>query len=82
MIARICLWSVLAFDLNLAWEIGHVRLYTIWMEADGPHIAWSVLHCSLGDVLIALAVFALAGVASVGRLRNCGDRRDGLYGLE
>lgn len=63
MIARVCLWSVLAFVLNLAWEIGHVRLYTLWMEADGPDIAWSLLHCSLGDVVIALATFTLAGVA-------------------
>ena len=62
VIARLCVWSALAFVLNLTWEIGHVRLYSLWMEADGPHIAWSVFHCSLGDVLIALATFALAGV--------------------
>ncbi len=62
MIARICLWSALAFVLNLVWEIGHVRLYSIWMEADGLRIARAVLHCSLGDVVIALAMFALAGI--------------------
>ena len=56
------LWSALAFVLNLAWEIAHVRLYTIWMEADGLRIAWSVFHCSLGDVVIALAMFALVGL--------------------
>ena len=63
MIARAALWSALAFVFNLAWEIAHVRLYTIWMEADGIRIAWSVFHCSLGDVAIALAMFALAGIA-------------------
>ena len=26
-------------------------------------IAWSLLHCTVGDVLIALAMFALAGIA-------------------
>ena len=57
------LWSVLAFVLNLAWEIAHVRLYTIWAAADGMTIAWSLLHCTVGDVLIALAMFALAGIA-------------------
>lgn len=57
------LWSALAFALNLAWEIAHARLYTLWAEADGLTVAWSLLHCSLGDVLIALAMFALAGLA-------------------
>jgi hypothetical protein len=38
-IACAALWSAFAFVLNLAWEVGHVRLYTIWMQADGPHIA-------------------------------------------
>ena len=63
VMARAGLWSALAFVLNLVWEIGHVRLYTIWMEADGLRIAGSLLHCSLGDVLIALSMFALAGIA-------------------
>ena len=62
-IARVGLWSALAFVLSLVWEIGHVRLYTIWMEADGLRIAWSIFHCSLGDVLIAVATFALAALA-------------------
>ena len=55
-------WLALAFVSNLVWEIGHVRLYTIWEQADGLRIAWSVFHCSLGDVLIALVTFALAGI--------------------
>jgi len=63
LMARAGLWSALAFVLNLAWEIAHARLYTLWAEADGLTVAWSLLHCSLGDVLIALALFALAGVA-------------------
>ena len=57
------LWSALAFVLNLAWEIAHARLYTLWTEADALTVAWSVFHCTLGDVLIALALFALAGMA-------------------
>jgi hypothetical protein len=61
--SRVSLWSALAFVLNLIWEIAHVRLYTIWMEADGPVIAWAILHCSLGDVVIALTMFALIGAA-------------------
>ena len=61
-IVRAGLWSALAFVLNLGWEISHVGLYTIWKEADGLRIAWSVFHCTVGDVLIALAMFALAAI--------------------
>ena len=61
-IARATLWSALSFSLNLLWEISHVGLYTIWREADGLRIAWSVFHCTLGDVVIALAGFALAAI--------------------
>lgn len=63
LMARAVLWSVLAFVLNLAWEIAHVRLYTLWAEADGLTVAWSLFHCTVGDVLIALALFALTGMA-------------------
>ena len=57
------LWAALAFVLSLIWEISHARLYTIWMQADGLRLAWSVFHCSLGDVLIALVTFVLSALA-------------------
>jgi hypothetical protein len=60
--ARAALWSTLAFVLNLALEIAQIRLYTIWADADSMTVAWALLHCSIGDVLIALATFALAGL--------------------
>ena len=62
VMARAALWSASAFVLNLAWEIAQVRLYTIWADTDGPGVSWALLHCSLGDVVIALAMFALAGI--------------------
>ena len=62
IIARAGLWSALAFVLNLIWEIAHVRLYTIWAAADRAMVAWSVFHCTLGDVVIALTAYALAGI--------------------
>lgn len=46
--------------LNLAWEAAHVRLYTLWKEADTTYIVFSVLHCTLGDVLIGTAALLLA----------------------
>ena len=62
VLARAVLWSALAFALNLTWEIAQVRLYTIWAATDGMSVAWALLHCALGDVVIALAMFALAGI--------------------
>ncbi len=63
VMARAGLWAGLAFVLNLTWEVAQVRLYTLWAEADRLTVAWSLFHCSVGDVLISLAMFALAGVA-------------------
>jgi hypothetical protein len=62
LLARGGLWATLAFVLNMAWEVAQVRLYSIWDEADGSSVAWALFHCTLGDVLIALALFALAGI--------------------
>jgi hypothetical protein len=62
VMARAALWSALAFVLNLVWEIAQVRLYTLWAEADGMNVAWALLHCTLGDVAIALAMFAVAAI--------------------
>lgn len=49
--------------LNLAWEAAHVRLYTLWYEAKPAYIAFSILHCTLGDVLIGLAALLVALIA-------------------
>jgi hypothetical protein len=38
---------------NLAWEIGHVPLYTIWKDGTRGEIAFAVIHCTGGDAMIA-----------------------------
>jgi hypothetical protein len=60
-------WRLIAYRylpwfavLNLAWEAAHVRLYTLWTEAETAYIAFSVLHCTLGDVLIGGLALLLA----------------------
>jgi hypothetical protein len=63
LLARLVLWSALAFLLNLAWELAQVRLYALWDTTSGLGIASALLHCSLGDMLIALAMYAIAAVA-------------------
>ena len=60
MAKHVALWMGLSFLFHLAWEALHVRLYTIWDEPDRLYVAGAVLHCTLGDVIIATAAFALA----------------------
>ena len=45
---------------NLAWEILHLPLYTIWATGTRGEQAFAVVHCTGGDVLIALAALTLA----------------------
>ena len=62
---------------HLLWEVVQLPLYTIWTTGTGKQQAFAVLHCTVGDamiaglsLLVALAVFARrtwpsAGVLSV-----------------
>lgn len=45
---------------NLAWEFVHMPLYTLWQTGTVSEIAFAALHCTGGDVLIALSVLILA----------------------
>ena len=46
--------------LSLAWEIAQLPLYTIWSDGRPAYIAFAVLHCTAGDVLIGGAALAAA----------------------
>lgn len=46
--------------LHLGWEFAHIRLYTIWDEGTATDIIYSVLHCTVGDVMIATSALATA----------------------
>lgn len=45
---------------NLAWEIAHLPLYTIWNEDTPSEIAFAALHCTGGDLVIATSSLVLA----------------------
>jgi hypothetical protein len=45
---------------NLIWEFAHMPLYTIWESGTAGEIVFAALHCTGGDVLIALASVMLA----------------------
>lgn len=51
---------------HLLWEFAHLPLYTIWHEARTDEIVFAVLHCTAGDILIAITtlVGALVFVGS------------------
>ena len=46
--------------INLAWETLQLPLYTIWRSATLRSQAFAVVHCTIGDVLIALSALAVA----------------------
>jgi hypothetical protein len=63
---------VLFFGLNLVWEVAQLPLYDIWHEASPGRIAFAVLHCTVGDVLIGInsAIVAFLVVAGVYQSRT------------
>lgn len=48
---------------SLIWEVTQLPLYTLWETSRAAHIAFAVLHCTVGDLLIGTTSFALAGLA-------------------
>tara|TARA_R110002110_G_scaffold177604_1_gene382108 strand:- start:174 stop:737 length:564 start_codon:yes stop_codon:yes gene_type:complete len=45
---------------NLVWESAHIPLYTIWETGDWGEIIFAVVHCTGGDILIALSAIVLS----------------------
>lgn len=41
---------------NLIWEFAHMPLYTLWVTGTPREIVFAALHCTAGDILIALSV--------------------------
>lgn len=50
---------------NLLWETAHLPLYTIWRDGTVRVLAVAVVHCTAGDVLIAIAAL-VAGLLVAG----------------
>ncbi|RKF15465.1 hypothetical protein D6850_10965 [Roseovarius spongiae] len=45
---------------HLIWEVAHVPLYTIWLEGSWSEIIFAIVHCTGGDLLIAMSTLLLA----------------------
>ncbi|WP_137109703.1 hypothetical protein [Rhodobacter sp. SY28-1] len=51
---------------NLLWEVAQVPLYTLWVDGSWGQIGYAVLHCTVGDVMIA-GICLLLSLAVLGR---------------
>ncbi len=51
---------------NVIWETLHLPLYTLWATGPQRYLAFVVVHCSVGDLMIATGAL-LAAVVLVGR---------------
>ena len=45
---------------HLIWETAHIPLYTIWTEGSWSEIAFAIVHCTGGDLLIAMSTLLLS----------------------
>ncbi|MCC6756120.1 MAG: hypothetical protein IT199_07100, partial [Solirubrobacterales bacterium] len=52
---------------HFAWEAAQLPLYTIWLTGTAGELAFAVLHCTGGDLLIALSTMMLALLLFGGR---------------
>jgi len=55
---------------HLLWELLQLPLYTIWLSAPARELAYAVLHCTAGDLLIAAGTLVLAILVRRGDLRS------------
>lgn len=53
-------YALLVLLLNFVWEIAQLPLYTLWWNAPVRDVAFAVVHCTVGDLIIALASLLLA----------------------
>jgi hypothetical protein len=58
-------YLAVSLGLNLLWETVHLPLYTIWTIGSVREKTFAVIHCTIGDAMIAglalLVALALAG---------------------
>lgn len=65
--AALCLYAAVTIVANLVWETAQMPLYTLWQGGTTSEIVFAVLHCTGGDLLIALFCLAIAILLGGGR---------------
>jgi len=56
----LCTYLIVITVGNLVWEMLQLPLYTIWSTGTLRQQAYAILHCTLGDIIIALTALGLA----------------------
>lgn len=56
-------WVWLAAALHSIWELAQLPFYSLWNDPDRVRMALYVIHCIIGDVLIATVLFLLVAAA-------------------
>ena len=59
-LAALRTYLVVSIVGHLAWEVIQLPLYTNWSTASSGELAFAVLHCTGGDILIALSALTAA----------------------
>jgi len=67
---------------NLVWEFAHIPLYTLWVTGSTREIVFAALHCTGGDILIAVSTLLAALILfGTGRWPEHGYRRVALAAI-
>jgi len=56
-------YTGLMLGLNLIWEIAHLPLFTLWDNPDVMSKSFAVVHCTIGDGMIAVITLLIARLA-------------------
>ena len=59
-------YMLLMAGFNTVWEIAQFPLYQIWLEGSFREQTFAIVHCTIGDIMIAAASLALV-YALIGR---------------
>lgn len=51
----LAIYAAYSIVAHLAWESAQLPLYTLWQTAAFDYLAFAVIHCAVGDLLIAQA---------------------------
>ena len=58
---------VLGLPLQVLWETAQLPLYTVWYQKEWGYILYSIVHCTLGDLLILLISYELIALLNRNR---------------
>lgn len=59
--ARVALrYMTIAAIANLGWEVAQLPLYAIWRTGTPRELAYAILHCTAGDLIVLAAALSIS----------------------